>query len=286
MKRVLILGAGGFLGSRIVHSLSSDFEVIAVVRGGKQELRLKNTPPPVPVVELNGKPPLEVVQAYDPWCVVYAAVEYGQGDATPTLTETNVTIPLQIAQHLGTKHEALFISFDTFYSKFDGYQHLQGYQGSKREFLAQLHTLPKTYPIANLRLEQVYGPGDSPTKTFARLVKDIVTGVPVLALTSGEQKRDFISVNDVAEAVRILALHGDDLPKGVSTIGVGTGKSVSLRSVLELVKEISQSSTQLQFGAVPYRPGEPMDSFADTTFLSSLGWTPFTSLSSGLKEML
>lgn len=286
MKRVVVIGAGGFLGSRVIRALASEFQVSAVVRGGKSELRLNDLPSSVNVIALNGRPVIDLVRECDPWGVVYAAVSYGVDGGIDSLTETNVEVPCQIAEYLSNQGNKLFITFDTFYSKFENYQHLSGYQRSKRECLARLQQIRAPYPLVNLMLEQVYGPGDSPSKAFAGLVRSIAKREPSLSLTPGEQKRDFIFVDDVARAVRTLALHSDRLPAGVTTMGVGTGESRTLKSVLELMKQLSGSSTLLNFGDKPYRVGEPMDSFAEIELLRTLGWNPVVPLSDGISAMI
>ena len=46
---------------------------------------------------------------------------------------------------------------------------------------------------------------------------------------------------------------------------------------------IGNASTQLNFGAIPYRANELMDSRTDISALKALGWRPEVSLEKGIQ---
>jgi nucleoside-diphosphate-sugar epimerase len=67
---------------------------------------------------------------------------------------------------------------------------------------------------------------------------------------------------------------------------VGSGEAVTMRNFVELTKQVACASTELDFGAVPYRANEAMLSVADTARLCGLGWQPEVTLADGIKSML
>ena len=69
-------------------------------------------------------------------------------------------------------------------------------------------------------------------------------------------------------------------------IEVGSGDAVTMRSFVELAKQLAGAATTLDFGAVSYRANEAMLCVADTARLRGLGWRPEVSLTDGLSSML
>jgi nucleoside-diphosphate-sugar epimerase len=63
---------------------------------------------------------------------------------------------------------------------------------------------------------------------------------------------------------------------------LGTGQAVRIRDFVKLAHRLSQSRTELKFGALPYREGEIMESAADIGALERLGWRPAFTLEQGL----
>ena len=59
-----------------------------------------------------------------------------------------------------------------------------------------------------------------------------------------------------------------------------------IRDFVELAHRLSQSRTELKFGALPYREGEIMESAADIGALERLGWRPAFTLSQALQKTI
>jgi CDP-paratose synthetase len=59
-----------------------------------------------------------------------------------------------------------------------------------------------------------------------------------------------------------------------------------VRHVVETIHRLAGSSSQLAFGAVAQRLGEPEFCCADTTALRALGWSPITQLETGLSRLV
>ena len=53
-----------------------------------------------------------------------------------------------------------------------------------------------------------------------------------------------------------------------------------------LIKDITTSKTQLNFGAIPYREGEIMDSKIESYTLNKLGWKPKYSLKKAVIDFI
>jgi nucleoside-diphosphate-sugar epimerase len=106
-----------------------------------------------------------------------------------------------------------------------------------------------------------------------------------IELTPGEQKRDFIYIDDVVSAYMLLLEKGQNTFR-FSEYDVGSGEAVSIRRFVETAKRLSESTTDLLFGKKTYRDHEIMHSQADVGPLKMLGWTPMTSLENGILKSL
>ena len=67
---------------------------------------------------------------------------------------------------------------------------------------------------------------------------------------------------------------------------IGSGQSISIRNFVETVHKITNSHTQLNFGALPYRDDEIMYSQANITALRQLGWSNLTTLTEGIEKTI
>lgn len=110
--------------------------------------------------------------------------------------------------------------------------------------------------------------------------------MPEIDVTYGDQKRDFIFVDDVADAYIAALEYGINNKFHYKKYEVGTGNSVSVKNFLDTIKNISKSNTKINYGAIPYRSDEIMMSEADNLDLLALGWEPKFTIESGIKAII
>jgi nucleoside-diphosphate-sugar epimerase len=128
----------------------------------------------------------------------------------------------------------------------------------------------------------MYGPGDDTSKFTARVIKDCLANVAEIKLTPGDQKRDFVYIDDVVFAYDILLEQTNH--QAASGRSFGHGVAVTIREFVETVHQITGSTTRLNFGALPYRQNEIMHSGTDIEALMSLGWRCRTTLAVGIRK--
>ena len=95
---------------------------------------------------------------------------------------------------------------------------------------------------------------------------------------SGQPRREFLHVDDLADACLFLLEHYD----GESTINVGTGLDVTIRELAELIREIVYPEAELQFD--PTKPDGTPRKQLDVSRLHALGWRHSRSLREGLQD--
>lgn len=147
------------------------------------------------------------------------------------------------------------------------------------EHLCQLYHANFGIPTVALRYFTVYGPRQRPDMAFHHFCKAIIHHQPIQVFEDGTQTRDFTYVTDVVEAnvrAATFATQG-------SVMNIAGGSRVSLREVIVLLEEISNSKIQVIFEQKQY--GDVRDTFADISRAQQLiGYRPLTSLREGLAQ--
>lgn len=94
---------------------------------------------------------------------------------------------------------------------------------------------------------------------------------------TGTPKREFLYVDDLADASLFLMLNYNDS----MWVNVGTGEDVTIRELAELIKEIVGYSGELKFNTS--KPDGTPRKLLDVSKLSNLGWNYKTTLEEGIK---
>ena len=125
----------------------------------------------------------------------------------------------------------------------------------------------------------MYGPMEPPGRLVPSVVRRALAGEPI-DLTPGDQARDFIYVEDAADAFVAAVTH--DAAVG-GTFNVCTGTAVTVRHVVEIILRSAGSASEARFGALAYRPTEYKMLSGDPARAERvLGWRARVSLEDGL----
>ena len=132
------------------------------------------------------------------------------------------------------------------------------------------------------RLFTVYGDGEHEGRLLPSLLHAAEAREP-LALSGGQQRRDFTYVRDVAEG--LLRLGAASVPCE-TIVNVATGRITSVREFVEIAAGVlALDAHLLRFGALPSRPEEmPHARVATERLRRVTGWTPRTSIAAGVRD--
>ena len=285
-KRVLLTGVTGFLGSHLaVALLAAGYEVVALKRKSSSLRRVGSVASDIVFFDIEG---LDFDQFFCDFgkidVIIHTATCYGRNnESVSEIFAANTEFPLRLLDAGNRAGVEVFLNTDTILDKY-----LNLYALSKNQLLqwGKFFSMHEKIRFGNIRLEHFYGPNDDPTKFSAYVINSCVGNIPELKLTMGEQKRDFIYIDDVVAAYLVLLEKMDDFSSSFVEFDVGSGHAISIREFVEAVHRISASKTQLAFGALPYRDGEVMLSEANIDPLKALGWTCMTSLEHGLRSAI
>lgn len=290
--RILLTGATGFLGSSLVHHWAScGHELWLPTRPTSRSDRIGSLLNVVNVVPVTSAEEISsLVSHARPEVVVHTACAYGRsGEKSVDLLDANFRFGALLLQALldSPQRETLPVTFINTGSVLA--PDVSMYALSKHQFSMWGDALARQAEdklrFIDVKLQQMYGYGDDRSKFIMNVIEACRHNEQRLALTEGEQRRDFIHIDDVVSAFdRILEQR--QLFTSSEQIEVGSGEAVTMRSFVELVKTLASASTSLDFGAVPYRANEAMLSVADTSRLRKLGWQPKVTLENGLRRLL
>ncbi len=123
-----------------------------------------------------------------------------------------------------------------------------------------------------------YGPREDRRRLVSSVIGSLLAGEPVNT-TSGEQRRDFLHVDDVAAAVVSLL----DSPV-VGPVNIASGEAVAVAQLVERIAELIGRPELVRRGALPSR-AEPPLLVADVARLrDEAGFSPRWNLSDGLSD--
>jgi UDP-glucose 4-epimerase len=152
------------------------------------------------------------------------------------------------------------------------------------EYYCGLYAREGWLPTAALRFFNVYGPRQNPRGAYAAAVpiflQQALAGAPLLVHGDGSQTRDFIYVQDIADALVLAAEH----PEVQGVFNAGCGRSISILHLAQEIIRLTGSSSVIEFG--PPRAGDLSHSTADPRKLAAQGWRPHFDLSAGLQAMV
>jgi nucleoside-diphosphate-sugar epimerase len=275
---VLITGATGFLGSHLVKALLKDnYRIVILKRSFSKTKRIDDVLSQCYVYNIDQcelSKPFEDLGEID--AVIHTATCYGRNNETTAgIVEANVVFPLRLLETSSFYKTNLFFNTDTFFNKNSGsYSYLNTYTTSKKHFLdwGKQFAEKQSIKFVNLKLEHIFGAGDDDSKFVNHIIKSCLNNVEELKLTAGEQKRDFIHIDDTISIYQLVLEKAQQEPSFYQEYPIGSGQAITIREFVEMIHKLTKSKTILQFGALPYRNGEITFSEANLDVLIKLGW--------------
>jgi CDP-paratose synthetase len=286
MKVILISGINGFLGSHLAKYLSSEYKIIGLANNPKNLYRLEGLN--FEVVTSTDENIKNIFECNSVFSVIHAATVYNhREESVLKLLNANLMLPIKLYE-LANKHKVkYFFNTDTFFNfSKTKYAYLSDYTLSKNHVLDWLSAIKGECIVINMKLFHMYGSMDSPSKFVPAIISKIKKNEDKIDLTLGNQKRDFVYIKDVCSAYDTVLNKLKPDENNFYEFEVGTGNSISIKEFVEEVKKITNSTSELRFGALKHRENEIMNAVADNAMLVRLGWKPEFSLESGLLKTI
>lgn len=285
-KKVILTGVTGFLGSYLAKTLlESNYEIIGLKRKSSTLKRISAISENLKLIDIDELDYDELFVKYGKIdVIIHTATCYGRhGESVSDVFHANTEFPLRLLDSGSKAGVELFLNTDTILDKY-----LNLYSLSKNQLLqwGKFFSSNKKIRFSNLRLEHFFGPNDDDAKFTSFVIGSCSNNVENLKLTEGNQKRDFIYIDDVVSAYMILLENMQNFDNYFNEFDIGSGKAISIKEFVEMAHTLTNSRTELLFGAYPYRDGEVMYSKADVSKLLKLGWQCEYDIQSGLTKLI
>jgi GDP-L-fucose synthase len=153
--------------------------------------------------------------------------------------------------------------------------------------LAQAYRKQYGLQATSLMPTNLYGPGDNFDLTSSHVLPALIRkfheaksagAAEVVIWGTGTPRREFLHVDDLAEAAVFLMIHYDD----EQIINVGTGEDVTIRELAETIATIVGYEGKLAFDAS--KPDGTPRKLLDVSRLNALGWKARIPLHQGIQE--
>ena len=277
--RVLVVGAGGFVGGHLVARLTDEGADVTALTRADCDL----TDPDAVRAAVSAARPEVVLH-------LAAARQAATGAERATTAAVNALSAMWVVEAVPSACRAVVrLGSSTEYAARPTPMdertplHPRGYFGATKAAGSLLFTAAaaeRGIRSCVLRAFQVYGPGDKPGRFVPAVLAAARTG-ETLPLTRPGMRRDWVWVGDVVDAC-VRAAARDDLAPG-AVYNIGTGVQTSNEDLVTLAEQVTGRRIAARAGAHPGRGWDTRDWVCDPAAARvDLDWKPRVELAKGL----
>lgn len=297
MKCILITGATSFIGLNLLNYLLNDYKIIAVVRPNSQNLENLPVNVNLSVAELN-------LEEYDKLPLIITENIYGfihlAWNGTRGADRENIEMQkLNYKFSISALHSAVKLNANIFMSAGSqaeyGLQNniitedtvpkpVTAYGKSKLKFYKYSMEFCKNNNIKFVepRFFSLYGAGDYKGTLIMSMLDKMLKNEPC-DLTDCMQKWNFLNIKDAVAGMKFL-LENEQVKSGAYNFA--SNDTRELKSFLFEMKDIADSKSQLNFGAIPHNDSGKYGINPDISKLLNTGWQPKVSFKDGIREII
>lgn len=280
MKTILITGINGFLGGNLAKRFSKSYKIVGTEYSLENLTRIAQYGSKVYNADIQTIQKLFSENRID--IIIHTATFYGRSqEEICKVFEANLLLPFYLLDFAIRNKCELFINTDSSLERFTS-----NYSLTKKQFNDWLYFRSNKIKAVNMQLEHFYGPGANDSNFVINMIRKLLRNEPQIDLTLGEQKRDFVYYEDVLDAYELIINSKNNMDNDFNHYEVGTGELISIKNLMNLLKELTDSSSILNFGAIPYRKNELMQSDVNLGKMLELGWKPKIKIRNGLLKTI
>ena len=285
--KILVLGAGGFIGAQVSQGLSQNHDVArADIAPDAGDLRFPANPRAADISALIARTIPEVIIN----CTGAASVPASM-DAPARDFALNVDVVLQCLDAIrDTRRPIRFVHLSSaaVYGNPTSLPVREdspvvpvspyGMHKNIAEMLCRQYARFFDVPTISLRIFSAYGPGLR-KQLFWDVHQKVLRGGPLQLFGTGDETRDYLYVADVVSAIAVV------LDRGVfdgRAINLGSGRETSTRDAVSCLLRKLGVKRELVFSN-EVRQGDPLHWRADISSLAALGFTPTFDMDAGLE---
>ncbi|MCW2135350.1 NAD-dependent epimerase/dehydratase family protein [Arthrobacter sp. VKM Ac-2550] len=303
--KFVVTGAAGFIGSRLVESLLSEFSDASVVgidcftdyypRSIKEQNRTASSERYLFIEDDLLSADLSFLQGAT--AIFHQAGQPGVrkswGQEFVEYTRQNIDLTqrlLEASLEIDTLEAFVYASSSSIYGDAERFPTTEddlpapkspyGVTKLAAEQLASLYAKNFSLPTVSLRYFTVYGPGQRPDMAFNKFIRSALEGRSIEVYGDGEQIREFTHVDDIVKA-NILAWRKRPAPGSV--INLSGGASVSVNEVIEVIRQIHAAPIAVDYQETAL--GDVRRTGGSTDLAAQLlEWKPSIDIETGLRS--
>ena len=291
MRRVLITGITGYIGSKLARELLTDCEVYGLVRKPLNLKYIADIVPNIQFVYYDGSydSMSEALKLSQPDLVYHMAAYYTGShgpEHIPKLLDSNITLGAHLLGAMAEHKISALVYASTIVAHYQGseYRPLNLYAATKQAFsdLLAYYTDIGLVCAVSVVISDTYGPGDNRPKILNIIRQATKTGERV-AFSSGEQVYDVIYIDDLVSAFRMA---GEQLLQGAYQNAVFQAvpeSPLSLRETVEKLLQVNGLKLNAGWGERPVPEREIREKIR--LYPTVPNWEPQISLEEGLRRM-
>jgi len=281
MQKILVTGATGFIGNHVVQELlKNNFDVIASSSNEQKARSLQwfSKVKYIPFGLANFDPEINYVSFFqNPDAVIHLAWEGLPNYKSLFHFETNLPRHYSFLKNLAINGvNNINVTGTCFeYGMQEGClaedlpsMPANAYALAKDTLRKFLEELRKTtdYNLKWIRLFYMYGSGQNPNSLLSQLDKALEKGESVFNMSGGEQVRDYLPIESVAEYIVSIATQNNV----TGIINCCSGKPITVKALVEEHLKRKNKHISLNLGYYPYADYEPMRFWGDDTKLKTI----------------
>ncbi len=292
MKRIIITGATGYIGSHETkYLLSQGFSVAIVVRAHSNLASVEGFLDRIQVITyVDIQHLIPSFKSFRPDTVLHLAAcvnTHYKPEDVPSLIQSNIEFGVEILEAMKQCGCKNLINTGTYWQNYKtaDYDPVDLYAATKEAFEKLIFYYVKVEEIKaiTLRLFDVYGADDKRPKLWNILSEHDTKDNPIL-LSPGGQMLDMVYIDDVCSAYlaainEIKKMHSCEY----RIYGVFTGKRYSLKSIVNLYRQLINKDIFVVFGGKSYKKREVVD---PVIYPRIPNWQPKITLIEGLNKVI
>lgn len=302
MKSVIVVGANGFIGSKLCSVLvKNGIHVYAIVRSHESDTERLNeikTSPYFSIVYKDMHRLQELVPAFQDDKIDALYFLSWQGIAKKDRSDYNIQLDnikcmmdavvfikqINCPRFIGAGSIAEIDMND--YLRMDG--SIPDVESIYSTAKIAAHYMSKALCIREgiehiwAYIANVYGEGDK-SNNFINYVIRMLQSDGSKDFTAGEQYRDFTHVNDIVQGLYKIGISG----KNNYSYFIGSGKPRKLKEYINIIRDEINPSIKLNFGAIPFNGTlVPIDAYDSTKTMEDTGYCPEIEFKQGIDALL
>lgn len=281
MKKVLVTGATGFIGNYVVQQLlQRDVAVIASSANAQKAgtfswynkvqyipFQFENFDPAINYYRFFGEPDLMIHLAWE------GLPNYKSSFHTDINLPRHFALLQNLVQHGLTDLAITGTCFE--YGMQEGCLRedmpvfpANPYALAKNMLREQLQAFQQQHPFSLkwIRLFYMFGKGQNPNSLLSQLDKALAAGESVFNMSGGEQERDYLPVEKVAEYIATIA----GQQQITDIINCCSGQPVKVKDFVNDYLAQKKQTIMLNLGYYPYPDYEPMRFWGNNTKLKNI----------------